>query len=162
MPAIGPGSGSMSTGSIDTPVGEGYKAPISPPEDSIDAKRGVLSAHVHAHAAARVVGLFDHAVLPMPPVSCSSNFLILSPYADDVDDTVQRRTMIPAMDFLSCYAIAVNEVNASGGRIVTSPTNGAAGVIPAVLKYIIEVGFFTSTLSYIKLFPCTDLIPVRQ
>jgi L-serine deaminase len=47
--------------------------------------------------------------------------------------------MIPAVDFLSCYAIAVNEVNASGGRIVTSPTNGAAGVIPAVLKYIIEV-----------------------
>lgn len=47
--------------------------------------------------------------------------------------------MIPAMDFLSCYAIAVNEVNASGGRIVTSPTNGAAGVIPAVLKYIVEV-----------------------
>lgn len=44
------------------------------------------------------------------------------------------------MDFLSCYAIAVNEVNASGGRIVTSPTNGAAGVIPGVLKYIIEVG----------------------
>jgi L-serine deaminase len=43
------------------------------------------------------------------------------------------------MDFLSCYAIAVNEVNASGGRIVTSPTNGAAGVIPAVLKYILEV-----------------------
>ena len=43
------------------------------------------------------------------------------------------------MDFLACYAIAVNEVNASGGRIVTSPTNGAAGVIPAVLKYIIEV-----------------------
>jgi L-serine deaminase len=54
--------------------------------------------------------------------------------------------MIPAMDFLSCYAIAVNEVNASGGRIVTSPTNGAAGVIPAVLKYITEVPdsfFFT-------------------
>jgi len=47
--------------------------------------------------------------------------------------------MIPAMDFLSCYAIAVNEVNASGGRIVTSPTNGAAGVIPAVLKYLVEV-----------------------
>jgi L-serine deaminase len=51
----------------------------------------------------------------------------------------QRKTVFPAMDFLSCYAIAVNEVNASGGRIVTSPTNGAAGVIPAVLKYIVEV-----------------------
>lgn len=50
----------------------------------------------------------------------------------------KRKTMIPAVDFLSCYAIAVNEVNASGGRIVTSPTNGAAGIIPAVLKYIIE------------------------
>ena len=43
------------------------------------------------------------------------------------------------MDFLSCYAIAVNEVNASGGRIVTSPTNGAAGVIPSVLKWLVEV-----------------------
>lgn len=51
------------------------------------------------------------------------------------------------MDFLSCYAIAVNEVNASGGRIVTSPTNGAAGVIPAVLKYILEVsGVSTSPM----------------
>jgi len=49
--------------------------------------------------------------------------------------------VIPAVDFLSCYAIAVNEVNAAGGRIVTSPTNGAAGVIPAVLKYIVEVCF---------------------
>jgi len=42
------------------------------------------------------------------------------------------------MDFLSCYAIAVNEVNAAGGRIVTAPTNGAAGVLPAVLKYFLE------------------------
>jgi len=50
----------------------------------------------------------------------------------------RRRTTIPAVDFLSCYAIAVNEVNAAGGRIVTSPTNGASGVIPSVLKYIIE------------------------
>jgi L-serine dehydratase len=36
----------------------------------------------------------------------------------------------------------VNEVNASGGRIVTSPTNGAAGIIPAVLKYLLEVLLF--------------------
>ena len=40
-----------------------------------------------------------------------------------------------AMDWVSVYAIAVNEENAAGGRIVTAPTNGAAGVIPAVLKY---------------------------
>jgi L-serine dehydratase len=39
------------------------------------------------------------------------------------------------MDWVSLYALAVNEENAAGGRIVTAPTNGAAGIIPAVLKY---------------------------
>lgn len=38
----------------------------------------------------------------------------------------------------SAYAIAVNEENAAGGRVVTAPTNGAAGIIPAVLRYCIE------------------------
>ncbi|KAI1084932.1 L-serine ammonia-lyase [Whalleya microplaca] len=49
-----------------------------------------------------------------------------------------RRTTFPAMDYLTVYAMAVNETNAAGGRIVTAPTNGAAGIIPAVLKYTIE------------------------
>ena len=39
------------------------------------------------------------------------------------------------MDWLTLYAIAVNEENAAGGRVVTAPTNGAAGVIPAVAHY---------------------------
>lgn len=39
------------------------------------------------------------------------------------------------MDHISLYALAVNEENAAGGRVVTAPTNGAAGVIPAVLRY---------------------------
>ena len=38
-------------------------------------------------------------------------------------------------DWLSIYAMAVNEENAAGGRVVTSPTNGAAGVVPAVIRY---------------------------
>ena len=42
------------------------------------------------------------------------------------------------MDHVSLFAIAVNEENAAGGRIVTAPTNGAAGVIPAVLRYYRE------------------------
>jgi L-serine dehydratase len=49
-----------------------------------------------------------------------------------------RRNYHPAheiMDFVSVYAMAVNEENAAGGRVVTAPTNGAAGVIPAVLRY---------------------------
>jgi len=41
-------------------------------------------------------------------------------------------------DWISVYAMAVNEVNADGGQIVTAPTNGAAGVVPAVLKYYLE------------------------
>ncbi len=40
-----------------------------------------------------------------------------------------------AMDTVSAFAIAVNEENAAGGRVVTAPTNGSAGVIPAVLSY---------------------------
>ncbi|GAC1381682.1 MAG: L-serine ammonia-lyase [Ginsengibacter sp.] len=39
------------------------------------------------------------------------------------------------LDWVSCFALAVNEENASFGRVVTAPTNGAAGVIPAVLSY---------------------------
>lgn len=42
------------------------------------------------------------------------------------------------MNILNLYAIAVNEENAAGGRIVTAPTNGAAGIIPAVLRYFQE------------------------
>ncbi|MBA2648856.1 MAG: L-serine ammonia-lyase [Legionella sp.] len=39
------------------------------------------------------------------------------------------------MNYINLYAMAVNEENAAGGRVVTAPTNGAAGIIPAVLKY---------------------------
>jgi L-serine dehydratase len=41
------------------------------------------------------------------------------------------------LDWVSCFALAVNEENASFGRVVTAPTNGAAGVIPAVLMYAV-------------------------
>lgn len=64
----------------------------------------------------RVHGSFSHPIIPSP----------------------LKRIAFPAMDHLSVYAIAVNETNAAGGRVVTSPTNGAAGIIPAVLKYMIE------------------------
>jgi len=41
------------------------------------------------------------------------------------------------LDWVSCFALAINEENASFGRVVTAPTNGAAGVIPAVLQYFL-------------------------
>lgn len=43
---------------------------------------------------------------------------------------------LEAMDWVNLYALATNEENAAGGRIVTAPTNGAAGIIPAVLHYV--------------------------
>ncbi|KAF4122864.1 L-serine deaminase [Geosmithia morbida] len=64
----------------------------------------------------RIHGTLDHPISPSP----------------------SRRTTFPTMDYLTVYAIAVNETNAAGGRIVTAPTNGAAGIIPSMLKYTIE------------------------
>ena len=46
-----------------------------------------------------------------------------------------RRDPLSAMDWVSLFALAVNEENAAGGRVVTAPTNGAAGIVPAVLHY---------------------------
>jgi L-serine dehydratase len=45
------------------------------------------------------------------------------------------RDPLNVLDWIGLYALAVNEENASGGRVVTAPTNGAAGIIPAVLHY---------------------------
>jgi len=45
---------------------------------------------------------------------------------------------LDAMEWVNAFAIAVNEENAAGGRVVTSPTNGAAGIIPAVLMYYLR------------------------
>jgi L-serine dehydratase len=51
---------------------------------------------------------------------------------------LNKHNPLLANDWLSVYAMAVNEENAAGGRVVTAPTNGAAGVIPAVLRYYLH------------------------
>jgi L-serine dehydratase len=53
----------------------------------------------------------------------------------DADRFRNRQAPHAIMDHVSLFAIAVNEENAAGGRVVTAPTNGAAGVVPAVLRY---------------------------
>lgn len=53
---------------------------------------------------------------------------------------------LAAMDWVTLWALAVNEENAAGGRVVTAPTNGAAGIIPAVLHY--AVSFVPGTDAY--------------
>ncbi len=50
-------------------------------------------------------------------------------------ESEQTADPMQAMDWVNLFALAVNEENAAGGRVVTAPTNGAAGVIPAVLCY---------------------------
>ncbi|MFT5422206.1 MAG: L-serine dehydratase [Candidatus Endobugula sp.] len=51
---------------------------------------------------------------------------------------IKNSDPLDVLDWVSLYALAVNEENASGGRVVTAPTNGAAGIIPAVLHYYIN------------------------
>ena len=54
------------------------------------------------------------------------------------DDHSLIASTMSAMDWVNLYALAVNEENAAGGRMVTAPTNGAAGIIPAVLQYYMQ------------------------
>ena len=66
---------------------------------------------------------------------------------------IEQRTTpseLDALDWVNAFAIAVNEENAAGGRVVTSPTNGAAGIIPAVLMY------------YARFVPGADAAGIRQ
>ena len=68
-----------------------------------------------------------------------------APIVDQLNDEwgVNRLNPIAANEWLQCFAMAVNEENAAGSRVVTAPTNGAAGVIPAVMMYHLK--FFPET-----------------
>ena len=52
--------------------------------------------------------------------------------------STRTKDPLRVMDWVNLYALAVNEENASGGRVVTAPTNGAAGIVPAVLHYYVR------------------------
>ncbi len=56
----------------------------------------------------------------------------------DLDESGKPRDPLAPLDWVSLFAIAVNEENAAGGRVVTAPTNGAAGVIPAIAQYYVQ------------------------
>ncbi|CAM1348830.1 L-serine ammonia-lyase [Tenacibaculum crassostreae] len=56
------------------------------------------------------------------------------------------------LKWVSCLALSVNEVNASLGRVVTAPTNGSAGVIPAVLMYYLVIENHEATFQHVKKF----------
>jgi L-serine dehydratase len=56
-------------------------------------------------------------------------------YRQLVAEQQLHKVPLGTMDWVNLYALAVNEENAAGGRVVTAPTNGAAGIIPAVMHY---------------------------
>ncbi len=74
---------------------------------------------------------------------------------DKVRDRMERQISDPlaAMDFVNLWALAVNEENAAGGRVVTAPTNGAAGLIPAVLRFFVR--FHKGTPEQVRTFLLT-------
>jgi len=60
-------------------------------------------------------------------------------YKTLTEDKGRKKHPAEVMEWVSLWALAVNEENAAGGRVVTAPTNGAAGVIPAVLMYYVTL-----------------------
>ena len=61
-------------------------------------------------------------------------------YRQLIDEQTLQTSVVPlgTLDWVNLYALAVSEENAAGGRVVTAPTNGAAGIIPAVLHYYMK------------------------
>ncbi len=63
---------------------------------------------------------------------------LLMEHGKGADPTALSKLPMKTMDWVNVFALAVNEENAAGGRVVTAPTNGAAGVIPAVVAYYLR------------------------
>ena len=92
-------------------------------DKKLDAIWGVMHASLER-------GLQQTAPLPGP--------LQVARRAKRLADELRRATdndPLAVLDWVTAYAMAVSEENAAGGRVVTAPTNGAAGVIPAVIQY---------------------------
>ncbi|RDB00503.1 L-serine ammonia-lyase [Klebsiella oxytoca] len=76
-------------------------------------------------------GMNTEGILPGPlkvPRRASALHRVLAPQSQSI-------TPLSAMDWVNMFAMAVGEENAAGGRVVTAPTNGACGIVPAVLAY---------------------------
>ncbi|WP_304487890.1 L-serine ammonia-lyase [Edaphobacter albus] len=102
-------------------------APIATPQDQI--KASILSIwHTMQSCTAR--GLTTEGILPG-----GLNVRRRAPRLARRLETEGSKDPLAPMDWVTVYAMAVNEENAAGGRVVTAPTNGAAGVIPAIGHY---------------------------
>ncbi len=94
--------------------------------------RAVFRQDLAHHAACIDRGLNTEGVLPgplrVPRRASALRRMLVS------NDKLSKDPMI-VIDWVNMFALAVNEENAAGGRVVTAPTNGACGIVPAVLAY---------------------------
>ncbi len=103
--------------------------------DEAEVREGLLTIH-RAMQACIERGCHSPGVLP--------GGLQVKRRAPALLDALDRRVPTPgevslgALDWVNLFALAVNEENAAGGRVVTAPTNGAAGIIPAVMGYYLK------------------------
>lgn len=86
----------------------------------------------------RAPGLYNKLLKDMYPQNSSNYTAIKNSLLQPLAAATRKSITVNVLDVISVYAIAVNEENAAGGKVVTAPTNGASGVIPAVLKYYLE------------------------
>ena len=97
------------------------------PEHDIEAQ---LKNIWHAMKSCIEAGLETEGILP--------GYLKVERRAASIHRRLETRDGDQSMEALQAYAIAVNEENAAGNRVVTAPTNGAAGIIPAVAYYALK------------------------
>lgn len=103
------------------------------PVDEVHSKLDEISTAMNACIDR---GLYESGTLP--------GGLNVKRRAASLRETLEREAHsgtndpLRALDWINAWALAVNEENAAGGRVVTAPTNGAAGVIPAVLRYYLK------------------------
>ncbi|KDE08401.1 hypothetical protein MVLG_01437 [Microbotryum lychnidis-dioicae p1A1 Lamole] len=117
---------------------KGFYPSISPSEPSQPALPPAAPSSTLTMASGFNSEPPPEAITRLPSGSIRRTPLVIGSFEHELAPIPFKKAVFPGIDFLSCYAIAVNETNASGGRVVTSPTLGAAGVIPAVGKYIVE------------------------
>ncbi len=105
---------------------EASRRPVEAVRDGLDRIYGAMTDCIER-------GLIQRGVLP--------GRLAVTRRAPDLYDTLCQQNEgaladpLTTLDWVTVYALAVNEENAAGGRVVTAPTNGAAGIVPAVLRY---------------------------
>lgn len=99
-----------------------------------EIKNGILNI------AGAMLGCIDRGCLQEGILEGGLNVRRRAPdlYKKLLQNKAPKLYLAESMRWINVYALAVNEENAAGGRVVTAPTNGAAGIIPAVLKYYLE------------------------